>query len=89
MMKFKIVEYGCLNELQKNQAVELFIEGFGHFMTFSKDEDLKRKLFFEMFHPALFLCCSRREKITTTRQSKNTNNRQTKMTNNAQFFLLV
>jgi len=29
MMKFKIVEYGCLNELQKNKAVELFIEGFG------------------------------------------------------------
>ena len=63
MMKFKIVEYGCLNELQKNQAVELFIEGFGHFMTFSKDEDLKRKLFFEMFHPALFLCYVEDEKV--------------------------
>ena len=62
-MKFKIVEYGCLNELQKNQAVELFIEGFGHFMTFSKDEDLKRKLFFEMFHPALFLCYVEDEKV--------------------------
>lgn len=63
MMKFKIVEYGCLNELQKNQAVELFIEGFGHFMTFSKDEDLKRKLFFEMFHPTLFLCYVEDEKV--------------------------
>lgn len=62
-MKFKIVEYGCLNELQKNQAVELFIEGFGHFMTFSKDEDLKRKLFFEMFHPTLFLCYVEDEKV--------------------------
>lgn len=63
MMKFKIVEYGCLNELQKNKAVELFIEGFGHFMTFSKDEDLKRKLFFEMFHPTLFLCYVEDEKV--------------------------
>lgn len=53
MMKSKIVEYGCLNELQKNQAVELFIEGFGHFMTFSKDEDLKRKLFLKCF---ILLC---------------------------------
>ena len=45
-MEYKIVEYGCLNEFQRKQAVELFIEGFWHFMTFSKDEDLKRKLFF-------------------------------------------
>ena len=43
-MEYKIVEYGCLNEFQKNQAVELFIEGFGHFMTFSKDEELKMEL---------------------------------------------
>lgn len=49
MMEYKIVEYGCLNEFQKKQAVELFMEGFGHFMTFSKDEVLKRKLFLEMF----------------------------------------
>ena len=62
-MEYKIVEYGCLNELQKNQAVELFIEGFGHFMTFSKDEDLKRKLFFEIFHPSLFLCYVKEEKV--------------------------
>ena len=52
-MEYKIVEYGCLNELQKNQAVELFIEGFGHFMTFSKDEDLKRKLFFAFLNRPL------------------------------------
>jgi len=50
-MECKIVEYGELNEEQKKQAVELFMEGFGHFMTFSKDEKLKRKLFQELFHP--------------------------------------
>lgn len=53
-MECKIVEYGELNEEQKKQAVELFMEGFGHFMTFSKDEKLKRKLFQELFHPSLF-----------------------------------
>lgn len=62
-MEYKIVEYGCLNELQKKQAVELFIEGFGHFMTFSKDEGLKRKLFFEIFHASLFKCYVEEEKV--------------------------
>lgn len=63
VMEYKILEYGCLNEFQKMQAVELFIEGFGHFMTFSKDEDLKRKLFFEIFHPSLFRCYVSEEKV--------------------------
>ncbi|MBP3610349.1 MAG: GNAT family N-acetyltransferase [Lachnospiraceae bacterium] len=62
-MEYKIVEYGSLNEFQKKQAVELFMEGFGHFMTFSKDEDLKRKLFLEIFHDSLFKCYVKEEKV--------------------------
>ena len=62
-MQYKIIEYGYLNELQKNKAVELFIEGFGHFMKFTKDEELKRKLFYEMFHPSLFKCYVEDEKV--------------------------
>ena len=62
-MDYKIVEYGCLNEYQRKQAVELFMEGFGHFMTFSKDEDLKRLLFFEIFHPSLFKCYVKEEQV--------------------------
>lgn len=62
-MEYKIVEYGCLNEMQRKQAVELFMEGFGHFMTFSKDEDLKRKLFLEILHPTLFKCYVEEGKI--------------------------
>lgn len=54
--EYKIIEYGCLTECQRKQAVELFMEGFGHMMTFSKEEELKRKLFFEIFHPSLFKC---------------------------------
>lgn len=63
MVEYKIVEYGSLNEFQKKQAVELFMEGFGHFMTFSKDEDLKRKLFLEIFHASLFICYVEEEKV--------------------------
>lgn len=55
-MDFKIVEYGLLSECQKKEAVELFIDGFGHMMTFSKNIELKRKLFFDIFHPTLFKC---------------------------------
>lgn len=62
-MEYKIVEYGCLNEDQRKQAVELFMEGFGHMMTFSKDEALKRKLFLEIFHPSLFKCYVEEEKV--------------------------
>ncbi len=62
-MEYKIVEYGYLNELQKKQAVELFIEGFERFMTFSKDEDLKRKLFIEIFHNSLFKCYVEKENV--------------------------
>ena len=62
-MEYKIVEYGCLNEYQRKQAVELFMEGFGHMMTFSKDGALKRKLFLEIFHPSLFKCYVEDEKV--------------------------
>lgn len=62
-MGYEIVEYGCLNEVQKMQAVELFMEGFGHFMTFSKDDDLKKKLFVDIFHPTFFLCYVEDEKV--------------------------
>ena len=55
-MEKQIVEFGKLNEAQKLEAVELFLIGFGHFMTFSKDEEKKKKLFLEIFSPDLFVC---------------------------------
>ena len=55
-MEYKIIEYSILNDSQKEQAVNLFMEGFGHFMKFSKDDDLKRKLFFELLNSPLFKC---------------------------------
>ena len=55
-MEENIIEFGKLTPPQKEEAVELFLEGFGKFMTFSKDIELKKKLFIEIFDPKLFLC---------------------------------
>ncbi len=55
-MKENIIEFGELASSQKEEAVELFLEGFGKFMTFSKDVEIKKKLFIEIFDPKLFFC---------------------------------
>ena len=55
-MSCEIMEYARLTLAQKSQAVDLFMEGFGHMMTFSKDEKLKKELMLEIFHPTLFRC---------------------------------
>ena len=55
-MCYEIMEYARLSIAQKNQAVDLFMEGFGHMMTFSRDEKLKKELMLEIFHPTLFRC---------------------------------
>ena len=56
-MAYEIVEYGRLSGMQKCQAVDLFLEGFGHMMTFSRDEKKKRELMSLVFDPFLFRCC--------------------------------
>lgn len=45
MGNYSIVEYGNLSESQKQEAVEVFIEGFGHLMTFTKDHAILKSLF--------------------------------------------
>ena len=55
-MTYEIMEYGRLTGVQKCQAVDLFMEGFGHLMTFSRNEKLKKELMSEIFHPLLFRC---------------------------------
>ena len=62
-MEKKIIEFGELNDLQKLQTVELFLNGFGSFMTFSKNEDKKKALFLEIFDPKLFLCYLEENKV--------------------------
>ena len=62
-MEYEIRKYGSLDEEQKKQAVELFMEGFGKMMTFAKDEELKKKLLFDIFDPSLFLCYTAEGKV--------------------------
>ena len=62
-MEYTIVNYSKLNENQRKQAVELFMEGFGHMMTFSKDGALIRSLLAEIFDPELFRCYVEGEKV--------------------------
>lgn len=56
MKDCKITKYGDLDYCQKTQAVEIFLEGFGHFITFSKDKDVLKQLFLDTFHPEFFMC---------------------------------
>ena len=60
---FSIIEYGNLNDCQKEQAVEIFLEGFGHMMTFSKDKNKLKKLFFSILNPTLFKCYIEQEQV--------------------------
>ena len=63
MQEYSIAEYGSLNTEQKEQAMEIFIEGFGHMMTFSKDKDVLKALFKSGFDDSLFLCYVEKEKV--------------------------
>ena len=62
-MEKEILEYGRLTNEQKTEAVDLFLEGFGHFMTFSKDGTAKKNLFTEIFDPELFICYLEEDKV--------------------------
>ena len=55
-MAYEIMEYARLPISQKQQAAGLFMEGFGSMMTFSRDEEKKKELMQEIFHPTLFRC---------------------------------
>lgn len=56
MQNYRIMEYGKLSDVQKEQAVHIFLEGFGHMMTFTKDENVRKALFSRILHPTLFVC---------------------------------
>lgn len=63
MQEYRIAEYGSLNTEQKEQAIEIFIEGFCHMMTFSKDKDVLKALFKSGFDNSLFVCYIEGEKV--------------------------
>ncbi|GCF93196.1 hypothetical protein NRIC_10870 [Enterococcus florum] len=51
----QLVEFAKATDCQKRQAVEVFLEGFGHMMTFTKNAEKLRALFLKAFHPSYML----------------------------------
>ncbi|MPW26845.1 GNAT family N-acetyltransferase [Alkalibaculum sp. M08DMB] len=51
MNQYEIKVYAQLNNIQKEEAIGVFLEGFGHMMTFSKDNEELKCLFTMAFHP--------------------------------------
>lgn len=56
MKEYQIVEFGSLKDIQKEQAIDIMIEGFGHMMTFTKNKEILKEIFRNGFHASLFLC---------------------------------
>ena len=54
MISNEIIKYSQLNSLQKEEAVEVFLEGFGHMISFSKDKQDQKDIFSVAFHPEYF-----------------------------------
>lgn len=62
-MDMEIKQYQQLNSKQQEKVLEVFIDGFGHLMTFAKsDEELKR-VFASAFHPSLVYACIEEDKV--------------------------
>lgn len=51
MILGEIKKYNQLDNVQKEEAVEVFLEGFGHMMTFAKNKQDLKDLFSAAFHP--------------------------------------
>ena len=63
MQEYQIIKYGDLNGYGKEQAVEIFLEGFGHMMKFTKNMDTLKALFLDIFNPSLFMCYVENEQV--------------------------
>jgi ribosomal protein S18 acetylase RimI-like enzyme len=60
---YDIKAYGQLNDIQKKDIVGIFLEGFGHMMTFSKDIRELEELFFTAFHSSYIYACLENDKV--------------------------
>ncbi len=63
MTDYEITKYDDLDDIQREQAVEIFLEGFGHLMTFTKDKEVLRKLIRGSMSPTLFKCYVENERV--------------------------
>ena len=62
-MERSIIQYGQLNENQKLEVVEIFVDGFGHLMSFSKDREVLKQLFLQALNPLYIYALVEKEKV--------------------------
>lgn len=55
MDNYQIIKFNEATNLQKQQVVKLFLEGFGHMMTFTKDYEKLQAVFLQAFNPNYLL----------------------------------
>lgn len=63
MNQYEIKKYGALNEIQKEEAVEVFIEGFGHMMNFTKEKEKLKTLFLTALNPSYVIAYVESQKV--------------------------
>ena len=63
MNQSEITSYSKLTDTQKQELVQIFIEGFGHLMTFSKDQEELERLFLKGLHPDYTLAYVEENKV--------------------------
>ena len=68
-MERSIIQYGQLNENQKLEVVEIFVDGFGHLMSFSKDREVLKQLFLQALNPLYIYALVEKEKVVGIKTS--------------------
>lgn len=63
MNQYEIKVYDQLNNTQKEEIIDVFLEGFGHMMTFSKDNQELKCLFTTAFHPSYIYAYIENDKV--------------------------
>ncbi|EOH95202.1 GNAT family N-acetyltransferase [Enterococcus pallens] len=63
MTDYQIIKFSEVTNLQKEQAVDVFLEGFGHMMTFTKENEKLEALFLDSFNPSYILLYKEAEQI--------------------------
>ena len=63
MNQYEVKEFGQLNNIQKEETIDIFIEGFGHMMTFSKDIHELKSLFSTAFHSSYIYAYIEKDKV--------------------------
>lgn len=62
-MTEQILRYDALSEQAREEVTRIFLEGFGHFMAFEKDEQNRKALLKGVFSPTLCYAFVRDEKV--------------------------